>query len=261
LYGEADANCTATVGDDYECECPAGYPQTQAHFTHAASELSPALRHLCEATGTPTDAPTSAPTRATEIQTTKKEVSSDNTADVPEESTDATRDTTVLTALVVVMAVALLLMAVVLAVFVKRVQRIQQTVLLGQADAGASSATSTSAAVPGWLRASIDEQRGKSRAPGSEPTDSLTKERGWTVFSEASGGLAAGSNPMHAQLDEKQGQQDADEAGDGGAAESRVRGWTVATNDSGSDPDVVPTIANPMLSPPGDATKEEEGGR
>jgi hypothetical protein len=55
--GEAAATCTATVGDDYSCECPVGYEQTIAHFNHA-DDLAEALKHECAATVAPTAAPT-----------------------------------------------------------------------------------------------------------------------------------------------------------------------------------------------------------
>ena len=56
--------CTATTGDGYICECPAGYPQTRVHLDHATSKLRIALRHKCEASVSPTAAPTEAPTSA-----------------------------------------------------------------------------------------------------------------------------------------------------------------------------------------------------
>jgi hypothetical protein len=47
------AVCTAKAGDDYTCECPAGYVQTVAHVSHASSSLGTAMQHECAKSAAP----------------------------------------------------------------------------------------------------------------------------------------------------------------------------------------------------------------
>ena len=60
--GFLTAKCTATAGDDYDCECPPGYAVKVAHLSHAASDLHEELRHSCVEADVPTAPPTPAPT-------------------------------------------------------------------------------------------------------------------------------------------------------------------------------------------------------
>jgi len=65
------ATCTASTGDDYTCECPDGYDQTFAHFSHAVSVLAEVYRHVCQATPAPTPPPSPAPTAAPTLPPTE----------------------------------------------------------------------------------------------------------------------------------------------------------------------------------------------
>jgi hypothetical protein len=72
---------TDAAKNSYTCECPTGYQQKTAHFSHEASKYAEesttgmeSLRHICEATNFPTAAPTAYPTPGPTLAPTKTHV-------------------------------------------------------------------------------------------------------------------------------------------------------------------------------------------